>query len=133
MYVHLQNGFKMVGVILKTITLDAIGMEVTVVTILIQNGKNIVKFRIFVNVWTQILVLQLHHHLLQHLYHQHQHQGGQCCGGSRQSINTMMAYINELILPQYFFDTNYFQLLLGLRSFQKSGFSKSISLIFPCM
>ena len=50
------------------------------------------------------------------------HQGVQCCGGSQQSINTMKAYINELIPRQYFFDTNYFQLLLGLRSFQKSGF-----------
>ena len=32
--------------------------------------------------------------------------------------NTMKAYMNELILRQYFFDTHYFQ-LLGLRSFQK--------------
>ena len=69
MDVDLRGGFKMVGVILKTIMLDAIGMEATVVTILILNGKNIVKFRNFANVWT--LILQWHHHLVQHLYHQH--------------------------------------------------------------
>ena len=57
MDVDLQNGFKMVGVILKTITLDVIGMEATVVTTLILDGTNIVKFRNFVNVWTQILEL----------------------------------------------------------------------------
>ena len=60
-------------------------------------------------------------------------QGGQCCGGSQRSINTMKAYKNELIPRQYFFDTNYFQLLLGLRSFQKSGFLKSIFFIFQCI
>ena len=38
----------------------------------------------------------------------------------------MKAYANGLISPQYFFDTNYFHLLLGLRSFQKSEFEKSI-------
>ena len=67
-------GCKMVGVILKTITLDVIGMEVTVVTILILNGKNIVTFRNFVNVSTQVLVLQLHYHLLQHPHQHRQHQ-----------------------------------------------------------
>ena len=76
MDVDLQNIFKMVGVILTTIMLDVIGMEATVVTILILNGQNIVKFRKFVNVWTQSLVLQLHHHhhLLQHQHHQYHHQ-----------------------------------------------------------
>ena len=37
---------------------------------------------------------------------------------------TMKAYANGLISRQYFFDTNYFHLLLGLRSFQKSAFLK---------
>ena len=36
----------------------------------------------------------------------------------------MKAYANGSILCQYFFDTNYFHLLLGLRSFQKSAFLK---------
>ena len=39
---------------------------------------------------------------------------------SKGTSNTMKAYPNESILHQYFFDTNYFQLLMGLRSFQKS-------------
>ena len=39
---------------------------------------------------------------------------------SQQSSNTMKAYANGSISHQYFFDTNYFHLLLGLRSFQKS-------------
>ena len=41
---------------------------------------------------------------------------------SQQSSNTMKAYANGSISRQYFFDTNYFHLLLGLRSFQKSVF-----------
>ena len=36
----------------------------------------------------------------------------------------MKAYANGSISHQYFFDTNYFHLLLGLRSFQKSAFLK---------
>ena len=43
---------------------------------------------------------------------------------SRQSSNTMKAYANGSISRQYFFDTKYFHLLLGLRSFQKSPFLK---------
>ena len=35
-------------------------------------------------------------------------EGGQCCGGSQQSINTMKAYINELVPRQYFFDPTSF-------------------------
>ena len=31
------------------------------------------------------------------------YQGVQCCGGSQRSIDTMKAYINELILRQFFF------------------------------
>ena len=31
-------------------------------------------------------------------------QGGQCRGGSRRTINTMKAYINEQIPRQYFFE-----------------------------
>ena len=65
MDVGLHNGFKMVFVILKTITLDAIGMEATAVTILILNGKNIVKFQKFANVLTQILELILMKSLLE--------------------------------------------------------------------
>ena len=34
-------------------------------------------------------------------------------------------------MNKYFFDTNYFQLLMGLRSFQKLEFYKSIIFIFP--
>ena len=46
--------------------------------------------------------------------HNISYQDGQCFGGSQQSINTMKAYINELIPRQYFFDMNYFQLLSSL-------------------
>jgi len=43
----------------------------------------------------------------------------------------MKAHASGSILLQYFSGTNYFHLLLGLRSFQKSEFSKSIIFIFP--
>jgi hypothetical protein len=52
-------------------------------------------------------------------------------GNSRRSSNTMKAHTKGSILRQYFFDTNYFQLLMGLRSFQKSVFLNSIIFIFP--
>ena len=42
----------------------------------------------------------------------------------------MKAYANWWISRQYFFDANYFHLLLGLRSFQKSAFLKLTILIF---
>ena len=47
-------------------------------------------------------------------------------GGSYEVVffsvlcNTMKAHANGSISRQYFFDTTYFHLLLGLRSFQKS-------------
>ena len=47
-------------------------------------------------------------------------QGGHGRNESLQSSNTMKAYANGSISRQYFFDTNYFHLLPGLRSFQKS-------------
>ena len=56
--------------------------------------------------------------------------GGHGRNESRQSSNTMKAYANGSILRQYFFDANYFHLLLGLRSFQKSTFLKLTILIF---
>ena len=62
MDVDLQNGFKMVGVMMKTITLDVSGMEAIVVTILILNGKNIVKFA---NVVIQMLELNFMKSLLE--------------------------------------------------------------------
>ena len=48
------------------------------------------------------------------------YQDGHGRNESRQSSNTMKAYANGSILRQYFFDKNYFHLLLGLRSFKKS-------------
>ena len=50
--------------------------------------------------------------------------GGHGRNESQQSSNTKKAYANGSIYRQYFFDTNYFHLLLGLRSFQKSAFLK---------
>ena len=40
-------------------------------------------------------------------------------------------YTNGLIPRQYFFDINYFELLMGLRSLQKFESSKSIFKILP--
>ena len=53
-------------------------------------------------------------------------EGGHGQNDSRWSFNTIKAYTNGSIPRQYFFDTNYFQLLMGLRSFQKSEFLKLI-------
>ena len=47
-------------------------------------------------------------------------QGGQCCDGLRRSPNTMEAYKMSKFRVNIFL--NYFQLLMGLRSFQKSEF-----------
>jgi hypothetical protein len=47
-----------------------------------------------------------------------QTQGGHDRNDSQRSSNTMKAYNNVSILRQYYFDTNYFQLLMGLRSCQ---------------
>ena len=44
--------------------------------------------------------------------------------------NTMKAYTNGSIQRQYIFDANYFKLLMGLRSIQKSEFKKTIISIF---
>ena len=48
--------------------------------------------------------------------HLRQYQGGHGQNESQQSCNTMKAYANGSISRQYFFDTTYFHLLLGLRS-----------------
>ena len=42
-------------------------------------------------------------------------QDGHGWNDSRRSSNTMNAYTNGSIPRQYFFDTNYFQLLMGLK------------------
>ena len=54
----------------------------------------------------------------------HQEQGVHDHDDSQRSFNTIK---RNIPMNKYFFDTNYFQLLMGLRSFQKLEFYNPIS------